>query len=90
MAELNHTPASDRFISALQQASVSELDAALTGKRMSDFERDMVRKAHAMLHGDTPTADRWLMDYADILDDDQMTDRARCLADLVDAIAETA
>ncbi|NMG55952.1 hypothetical protein [Aromatoleum aromaticum] len=99
MATLNHTTpaydwigltvdATERTVSHLQRATVAQLEQALARKRMTDLERDLMRKAHAMLHGDGEAADRWMTEVVELLDR-TLTDRERALLGLVDVLAET-
>ena len=55
---LSKVPA-DRFIAALERADVAELTRVLDKKKMSTLERDTVRKAHAMLHGNIDEVEVW-------------------------------
>jgi len=50
----------------------------------------MVRTAHAIMHGDTDAAERWMDEYPDMLERDRLTVRESALADMVDVVAETA
>lgn len=79
----------DRLVTVLQRASLCDLDNAILGKSMSDFERWLMCEAHAMLNGDTDSAECWMSDAADVFGDD-LTEREHALLRLVDAIAETA
>jgi len=81
--------ATTRTVSALQRATPADLVQAIARKRMTDLERELMRKAHAMLHGDMEAADRWMEECVELLDGDKLTDRERALVELVDALAET-
>lgn len=93
MATHNSTGFTDaqtgRFVTVLQSAGLTELDNALLCRHMTDFERGLICEAHAMLNGDTETAERWLEDAHVLLGYD-LTEREMKLLRLVDVIAETA
>lgn len=78
-----------RLVTALQRASLTELDNAIINKSMTDFERGLMCEAHAMLNGDTDAAERWESDAPALFGYD-LTDRELRLLRLVDVIAETA
>jgi len=84
---LSKVPA-DRFIAALERADVAELTRVLDKKKMSTLERDTVRKAHAMLHGDVDEVEVWFETVPELLERDGLTERERELLMLTDLVAE--
>ena len=91
MADLDLTPSkfpADRFIATLESADVAELTRVLDKKKMSALERDTVRKAHAMLHGDIDEVEVWFETVPELLERDGLTERECELLMLTDLVAE--
>ena len=92
MADLDLTPSkfpADRFVAVLQRANLDQLDQMLDKKRMSALERDTLRKAHAMLHGNIDEVEVWFETVPELLERDGLTERERELLMLTDLVAET-
>lgn len=81
------TATTERFAQTLQRATLAQLDEALTCKRMTARARDMVRAAHAMVHGDVEVADAWMQTCPELMP--ALTDEEGRLARMIDVIAET-
>ena len=92
MADLNLTRSqfhADRFVAVLQRANLDQLDQMLDKKRMSALERDTLRKAHAMLHGNIDEVEVWFETVPELLERDGLTERERNFLMLTDLVAET-
>lgn len=91
MATAHHTRTvtPERFVQALQRASVADVEQTVTRKRTTALEAAMLRMAHAMLHGGVEAADQWMHDYPNLLADDILPMRTLKLARPVDTVADT-
>lgn len=98
MAATNHSPAYDEFgyvfdadvpfASELRSLEPDLFAEFGTHKHMTPLERDLFRKARAMLHDVPGVAEAWIEKECVELDYGAMTDREWALARLVDTVAE--